>query len=154
MYWHQGCVNTATVSIQREGAKVRIHICEGANTYLKNDSSKLFSCIGASANTGPTCIRTTINSSRFFPACIGFVPEGKSPEEFTDPAIFLLLMIYCLILIWGLFLCFLTLQDMILGGNFYGRVRHYLTSNNCPKRFSIGNNRADIATQLSPLRML
>ena len=38
MYWHQGSVNTATVSIQTEGAKVRIHICEGANTYFKNNS--------------------------------------------------------------------------------------------------------------------
>ena len=25
MYWNQRCVNTATVSMQREGAKVRIH---------------------------------------------------------------------------------------------------------------------------------
>ena len=69
-------MNTATASIQTEEAKVRIHICEGANTYFKNNSSKIFSCIRASANTGPACIRAKINSPRLFPACIGFVPGG------------------------------------------------------------------------------
>ena len=67
MYWHQGCVNTAIVSIRRDGAKVRIQNCEGANTYIKNNSSKIFSCIGPSAkfNTGPTCIRAKIDSPGF-----------------------------------------------------------------------------------------
>ena len=69
-----GCVNTATVSMQGERAKVRIHIGEGANTYFKKNFSKIVSCICASANTGPTCNRAKINSSRIFPACIGFVP--------------------------------------------------------------------------------
>ena len=53
-------MNTATVSIQTEGAKVRIHICEGANTYFQNNSTKIFSYIRASANTGPACIRAKI----------------------------------------------------------------------------------------------
>ena len=76
MYWHQGCVNTATVSIQREGAKVRIHICEGANTYFKNNSSNIFSCIGRSANTGPTCIRAKIDSPGFFSGMYWFCAGG------------------------------------------------------------------------------
>ena len=42
MYWHQGCVNTATVFIETDGAKVRIHICEGANTHFKKNSSCVF----------------------------------------------------------------------------------------------------------------
>ena len=45
--------------------------------YSGNTSSKIFSCIRASANTGPSCIRAKINSPRFFPACIGFVPGGN-----------------------------------------------------------------------------
>ena len=69
-------MNTATVSIQREGAKVRIHSCELANTYFKNDSSKLFSFICASATTGPTCICAKVNSSRFFACMYRFVPRG------------------------------------------------------------------------------
>ena len=40
----------------------------------ENNSSKLFSCIRASANTGPACIHAKINSPEKFPACIGFVP--------------------------------------------------------------------------------
>ena len=59
-------MNTTTASIQTEGAKVRIHICAGANTYFKHDSSKIVSCICASANTGPACIRAKINSPRLF----------------------------------------------------------------------------------------
>ena len=69
-------MNTATLSIKTEGAKVRIHICEGANTYFKHNSSNIFPCIRASANTGPTFIHAKINSPRFFHACIGFVPGG------------------------------------------------------------------------------
>ena len=76
MYWHQGCVNAATVSIQREEAKVQIHICEGANAYFTNSSLKICSCICATANTTSTCICATSNSSRFFHACIGFVSGG------------------------------------------------------------------------------
>ena len=59
-------MNTATASIQTKGAKVRIRICEGANTYLKNNSSEIFSCIHASANTGPARIRAKINSREMF----------------------------------------------------------------------------------------
>ena len=58
------------------GARVGIHIWEGANTYFRDNPSKVFSCICASANTGPTCIHAKINSPRIFPACIGFVPGG------------------------------------------------------------------------------
>ena len=75
MYWHQGCVNTATVSIRRDGAKVQIQNCEGANTYFKNNSSKIFSCIGPSANTGPTCIRAKINSPGNF-SCMYWLCAG------------------------------------------------------------------------------
>ena len=35
----------------------------------------MFSCIRASANTGPACIRTEV-PQEIFPACIGFVPGG------------------------------------------------------------------------------
>ena len=44
--------------------------------YSGNTSSKIFSCIRASANTGPACIRAKMNSPRIFPAYIGFVPGG------------------------------------------------------------------------------
>ena len=69
-------MNTATVSIPREGVKVRIHICEGANTYFKKNSSKIFACICASANTGPTCICAKINSSRLFSCMYCFRAGG------------------------------------------------------------------------------
>ena len=68
-------MNAATVSIQTEGAKVRIHICEGANTYFKNNLSKIFSCIRASANTGPACIRAKINSPRII-SCMYWLCAG------------------------------------------------------------------------------
>ena len=47
------------------------------NTYFKNNSSKIFSCICASANTGPTCILAKLIPQDVFPACIGFVPGGN-----------------------------------------------------------------------------
>ena len=78
MHLHRNEFPTATVSIQREGVNVQIHVCEGANTYCKNNSSIILSCICASANTGPACTCAKINSSRFFPACTGFVPGGIS----------------------------------------------------------------------------
>ena len=34
-------MSTATAPIQREGAKVRMHICEGANTHFENNSLKI-----------------------------------------------------------------------------------------------------------------
>ena len=80
MYWHQGCVNAATVSIQREGAKGQIHICEGATTYFKNNSSNIFSCICVSANTGPICMCAKINSSRFFSCMYWFLCRGVMRE--------------------------------------------------------------------------
>ena len=36
--------------------------------YSGNTSSKIFSCIRTSANTGPACIRAKINSPIIFPA--------------------------------------------------------------------------------------
>ena len=39
---------------------------QSTNTYFKNNSSNIFSCIRTHANTGPTCIRAKINSSRIF----------------------------------------------------------------------------------------
>ena len=55
---------------------------QSANTYFKNNSSKIFSCIRTSANTGPTCIRAKkLIPQEFFPACIGFVPGGTPPRE-------------------------------------------------------------------------
>ena len=80
-------MNTATVSIQTEGAKVRIHICEGANTYFKNNSSNIFSCIRASANTGPACIRAKINSPRIFSCMYWFCAGGYLCVMVTTSAV-------------------------------------------------------------------
>ena len=89
-------VNTCTACICTEINSPKIVLCIGnrdvriqapyqyrgqgqsANTYFKNNSSKIVSCIRTSANTGPTCIRAKLNSSRIFPACIGFVPGGMA----------------------------------------------------------------------------
>ena len=54
----------------------RIEFLQESSYSAENDPSKIFSCIRASANTGPACIRAKINSPRIFPACIGFVPGG------------------------------------------------------------------------------
>ena len=80
MYWHQGCVNTgytATVSIRRDGAKVRIQNCEGANTYFKNNSSKIFSVLARVRIQAPHVFVQKLIPQDFFPACIGFVPGGN-----------------------------------------------------------------------------
>ena len=77
MYWHQGCVNTATVSIQREGAKVRIHIYGGANTYLKNNSSNSIFLYWPHCEYRPRMhSHDNLVPQGFFPACIDFVPGG------------------------------------------------------------------------------
>ena len=39
-----------------------------------NKSSEIFACFRASADTGPACTCAKMNSPRYFPACIGFVP--------------------------------------------------------------------------------
>ena len=44
--------------------------------YSGNTSSKIFSCIRASANTGPACIRAKINSPRFFSCMYWFCAGG------------------------------------------------------------------------------
>ena len=63
--------------IHAEGAGRRCeYICEGANTYFKNNSSEVFSCICASANTGPTCIHKKVNSSRLFSLMYWFCTWG------------------------------------------------------------------------------
>ena len=69
------CIGTRDVRIQalyqyREGRG------QSANTYFKNISSKIFFCIRTHANTGPTCIRAKINSSRFFSCMYRFCAGG------------------------------------------------------------------------------
>ena len=77
-------VNTCAASICTDINSPKIFLCIGprdvriqalcqyrgqgqsANTYFENNSSIIFSCIRTSANTGSTCIRAKINSSRFF----------------------------------------------------------------------------------------
>ena len=73
MYWHQGCANTGTISIQRAG--------QSANRYCKNNSSTAFSCICTSANTGPTCIRAKNNSSRIVSCMYRFCAGGYLSHE-------------------------------------------------------------------------
>ena len=58
-------MNTATTSMQREGTKVRIHI---SKTIPEDD----FLC-ARECEYSPTCMHAKMNSSRCFPACIGFV---------------------------------------------------------------------------------
>ena len=43
---------------------------------FQNNSSKIFSCIGTHANTGPTCIRAKIYSSRIFSCMYRFCAGG------------------------------------------------------------------------------
>ena len=59
----------------------RVNSPKNLAKYSGNTSSIIFSCIRASANTGPACIRAKIDSPRICPACIGFVPGGI----FRDP---------------------------------------------------------------------
>ena len=77
MYWHQGCANTGTIHQKRGQGR-------SANTYFKNNSSKLFSCIRTSANTGPTCIRSKINSSRSFSCMYRFCAGGQCENLSAD----------------------------------------------------------------------
>ena len=44
--------------------------------YSGNTSSKVFSCIRASVNTGPACIRAKINSPRIFSCMYWFCAGG------------------------------------------------------------------------------
>ena len=44
--------------------------------YSGNTSSKIFSCIRASANAGPACIRAKINSPRIFSCMYWFCAGG------------------------------------------------------------------------------
>ena len=70
-------MNTATVSIQREAAKVRIHTCEGANTYFKNNSQKTFPVFARVRIQAPHAFAQKLTPLDVFPACIGwFVPGG------------------------------------------------------------------------------
>ena len=55
----------------------RIEFLQESSYSAESDPSKRFSCIRASANTGPACIRV---NPEFFPACIGFVPGGNAFE--------------------------------------------------------------------------
>ena len=72
MYWHPGCANTGTISIQRAGAKVRIHIS-------KIIPQKYFSVFALMRIQAPHVFAQKLIPQEFFPACIGFVPGGM-PE--------------------------------------------------------------------------
>ena len=90
MYWHQGCVNTATVSIQTEGAKVRIHICKGANTYFKKSSSKIF----------PAFARVRIQAPHVF-------VQKLIPQEFPN-LLFLAFLVFLAFFLFKEFLAILS----------------------------------------------
>ena len=49
---------------------------QSANTYFKNNSSNIFSCIRTHANTGFTCIRAKRNSSRISSRMYRFCARG------------------------------------------------------------------------------
>ena len=49
---------------------------QSANTYFEKNSSKIVSCIRTHVNTGPTCIRAKINSSRNFSCMYRFCAGG------------------------------------------------------------------------------
>ena len=69
MYWHQGCANTGTISIQRAGAKVQIHIS-------KITPQKYFPVFAFVRIQAPHVFAQKLIPQEFFPACIGFVPGG------------------------------------------------------------------------------
>ena len=58
---------------------------QSTNTYFKNNSSNIFSCIRTHANTGPTCIRAKINSSSIFSCMYRFCAGGYTG---TNPPLF------------------------------------------------------------------
>ena len=67
---------------------------QSANTYFKNNSSNIFSCIRTHANTGPTCIRAKINSSRIFSCMYRFCERvakkrGGNVSQVGGPKTFL-----------------------------------------------------------------
>ena len=64
----------------RRRAKVRIHTCEGANTYFKMKFSKIFSSIRA-CEYRPKCIRAKINSPRLFSWLYWFCAGGVILEQ-------------------------------------------------------------------------
>ena len=68
-------MNTAAISMQRDGGR-------GANTNFKMNSSIIFSCVRASANAGPTCIRATIDSSTMLSCMYWFWAGGYVPFSF------------------------------------------------------------------------
>ena len=69
MYLHQGCANTGTISIQRAGAKVRIHIS-------KIIPQKYFPVFALMRIQAPHVFAQKSIPQEFSPACIGFVPES------------------------------------------------------------------------------
>ena len=74
------CIRAGASEYRRGMYSHRVNSPKNLAKSSGNTSSKIFSCIRAVANTGPACIRATINSPRVFPACIGFVPGGTSRE--------------------------------------------------------------------------
>ena len=70
--------------IRAEGGGEGVNTCyEGANTYFKNNSSRIFSCICASAHTGPTCIHAKMNSPIFLSCMYWFCAEGFDITRFV-----------------------------------------------------------------------
>ena len=148
------CIGIRGVSYRGRGrrceyifAKVRIHISK----MIPQNYFPVFARVRTQAQHA---FAQQLIPQDFFPACIGFVPEGKSSEKIYRSGNSLSVNDLLPDFNLGPFSLFSHITGHDFGREFYGRVRHYLTSNNCPKLFSIGNNRADIATQPSPLRML
>ena len=62
--------------------------------HAENDSSNVLSCIRASVNTGPACVRAKKSFPTNFPACIGFrrvlpgegqkVPQSPKPRKSNE----------------------------------------------------------------------
>ena len=49
--------------------------------YAENNFSIIFSCIHTRSNAGPECLRAKWLPQELFPACIGFVSEGKNWQQ-------------------------------------------------------------------------
>ena len=63
----------------------RVNSPKNLSKYSGNTCSKIFSCIRASANTGPACIRAKINSPRDFSCMYWFCAGGSVYVTFFFP---------------------------------------------------------------------
>ena len=61
----------------------RIEFLQESSYSAENDPSKIFSCIRASANTGPACIRANINSPRILSCMYWFCAGGYCGRAHT-----------------------------------------------------------------------